>query len=103
MYVNCSHDAYLFLFMPRPNDSALDEDSEGENEGEPEEEMPCIRSIQEALEAARQIRAYLLSTEVQSSSLFSSSVQLETDLLQEWSARTIHCGRQTVITDFFRR
>lgn len=77
------------------------EESDEENDGSEDQEIPKIRSLREALLAVKDIRKYISSIEVQNSSLFSNTVQLENALTYEITTPAI--SKQTKVTDFFQK
>lgn len=95
-----THDADADFATTSPN-GTIENEEESEEE-EPKEEVH-IRNLQDAREAAKHIRAYLLSIEVHNSSLFPTIIKLETDLLDEWITKRHYSGRQTTLTDYFHR
>ena len=94
----CTHDDDADS-ISSSNVTTVDDDSEEE---EPEEEISRIRNIDEALQASKEIRSYLLTPELRSSSVFSTAMKLENDLLDEKIFKQ-HSGRQTLLSDIFRR
>ncbi|XP_025208664.1 tigger transposable element-derived protein 6-like [Melanaphis sacchari] len=78
-----------------------EEESDEENDGSEDQEIPKIGSLREALLAVKDIRKYISSIEVQNSSLFSNTVQLENALTYEIT--TPASSKQTKVTDFFQK
>lgn len=78
-----------------------EEESDEENDGSEDQEIPQIKSLREALLAVKGIRKYISSIEVQNSSLFSNTVQLEDALTHEIITPAI--SKQTKVIDFFQK